>query len=99
MAEVELDYIFTWHALSDACPKCRSLNGKEYRNPDVYRSTVWDAVWGDIWHLDRGHSLAHPNCRCQLEVTSVSVDAERLFAELKQELLKLKDVLLERLGK
>lgn len=61
-------YIFTWQALSDACPKCRSLNGKEYRDQNIYQNTLWDVIWGDIWDLNADHSLTHPNCRCQLTV-------------------------------
>jgi len=61
-----ITYIFKWNALSDACPKCRSLNAREYQKDQIYNDIVWDGQWGNIWNLSVGHSLAHPNCRCQL---------------------------------
>jgi len=62
------DYIFTWQALTDACPKCQSLNGQEFRDQDLFQEVLFSVVWGDIWDLNRDHTLAHPNCRCQLTV-------------------------------
>lgn len=61
-------YIFVWHCLSDACEKCRALNGREWREQSIFQNTLWDMFFGDIWDLNVDHSLAHPNCRCQLEV-------------------------------
>lgn len=61
-------YAFRWNALSDACPKCRQLNGREWHDQDLFQGVLWDSIWGNIWNLDAGHSLAHPNCRCQLSV-------------------------------
>ena len=80
--------VFMWHSLSDACPKCRSLNGHEWREQDLFQNTLWDAVWGDVWNLNADYSLAHPNCRCQLEVR-VEVKLEEI-AELNDfmEILK-----------
>jgi len=67
-----ISYVFTWHSLSDACPKCRSLNGQEFRDQDLFQQRLFSHIWGDIWDLDADHSLAHGeqqyNCRCQLEV-------------------------------
>ena len=77
-----ITYILTWHACSDACTKCQHLNGREYRDQDIFQQTVWDSIWGNIWHLDEGHSLAHPNCRCQLEVR-VEVDLNQ-FPEIQE---------------
>ena len=61
-------YIFAWHSLSDACEKCRALDGKEWRDQDLFGDVLWDVFYGDLWDLHSGISLAHPNCRCQLEV-------------------------------
>jgi len=66
-------YVFVWHALSDACPKCRSLNGQEFRDQNLFQETLFSHIWGDIWDLNADHTLAHPNCRCQVEVR-VEVD-------------------------
>jgi len=68
-----VSYIFTWHSLSDACPKCRSLNGQEFRDQDLFQERLFSHIWGDIWDLNADHTLAHPNCRCQLDVR-VEVD-------------------------
>jgi len=88
--EPKINYVFMWHCLSDACEKCRSLNGREWREQDLFKEVLWDMFYGDIWDLNANHSLAHPNCRCQLEVRVESVDLERLdgFATLKE--LKLR---------
>jgi len=76
-----ISYIFTWHSLSDTCPKCQRLNGKEYREQDLFQERLWDMIEGDIWDLDANHSLAHGkhqyNCRCQLEVR-VIVEIEKM---------------------
>ena len=61
-----------WQALSDACKKCAVLNGREWRDQNLYQNVLWDPVWGNLWDLDADHSLAHGvkqyNCRCQLTV-------------------------------
>jgi len=75
-------YVFAWHALSDACPKCRLLDGQEFRDQDLYQERLFSVIWGDIWDLNVNHSLAHPNCRCQLEVR-VLVDWSR-WRELQE---------------
>lgn len=73
MSSVEwVEYVFAWHALSDACPKCISLNGREYRDQNLFQEVLWDPWYGNIWNLDAGHSLAHPNCRCQVEVRVIT---------------------------
>ena len=65
-------YIFTWFSLSDACRKCRALNGRDFHDQDLFQEVLWDPVWGDLWDLNADHSLAHGreqhNCRCQLTV-------------------------------
>lgn len=73
MSELEgiATYIFTWFSLSDACPKCRSLNGRDYHDQNIYQNTLWDVHWGDIWDLNADRSLMHGGsgtCRCQLTV-------------------------------
>jgi len=87
-----VSFTFTWHALSDACDKCQRLNGKEYPERDIFENTLWDPVWGDIWNFDADHTLAHPNCRCQLEVrVKPSETLEEDLEMLKVELLLLRD--------
>ena len=73
MAEVEFSYVFKWNALSDACPKCQRLNQREWTDQDLFANRLTDVFEGDIWDLDADHTLAHPNCRCQL---AVRVDAK-----------------------
>jgi len=89
-----IKYIFKWNALSDACSKCRSLNGREYEYDRIYKDVVWDGQWGNIWDLNTGRSLAHPNCRCQLalrveqasttEFEEILLLVKELNAELRQ---------------
>lgn len=90
-----VDYAFVWHALADACPKCKSLNARQWREgQDIYKNVLWDTFWGNIWDLNADHSLAHPNCRCQLEVLVVRAEVHPkvigeitiLVRELNQEL-------------
>lgn len=72
MVEIGVDeaisYVFVWHALTDACQKCRRLNGKEFHDQDLFQDVLWDSIEGNIWDLNADHSLTHPHCRCQLEV-------------------------------
>jgi len=63
-----ISYVFMWHSLSDACEKCRHLNGREWRDQDLFQQVLWDPIWGNLWNLDTDQKLTHPNCRCQLEV-------------------------------
>lgn len=66
-----ITYTFTWHALSDACPKCRQLNGREWSDQDLFQDVLWDHIWGNIWDLNEDRTLAHPHCRCQVEVKAL----------------------------
>lgn len=73
MSELEdiATYIFMWNSLSDACPKCRSLNMREYRDQSIYQNVLWDSWYGNVWDLNRDRSLMHGasgTCRCQLTV-------------------------------
>lgn len=68
VAEEAISYVFAWHALSDACPKCQALNGREWCEQDLFQDVLWDPIWGDVWDLNADHPLTHPHCRCQLEV-------------------------------
>lgn len=87
-----VSYVFAWHALSDACPKCQKLNGREWHDQDIFQNTLWDPIYGDIWNLDASQTLAHPNCRCQLEVrVEPSTTFESDLEILKAELLLLRD--------
>ena len=89
-------YVLTWHSLTDACPKCQQLNGHEYRDQDIFKETLWDPIWGDIWDFITDHTLAHPNCRCQLEVR-VIIDWSQVpeMQELKTILEQLPEVKIE----
>jgi len=74
-------YIFTWQSLSDACKRCAALNGREYRDQNIYQEVLWDQWYGNIWDLNADHSLAHGarqyNCRCLLTVR-VEVDLNKV---------------------
>lgn len=96
-----VSYVFAWHSLSDACPKCQRLNNRDFwlRGRDLDRGIIWALGEGEVWDLDKGHSLAHPNCRCQLELRNVEIETDVLFAELKQIMLDLKQQLLMWKGK
>ena len=73
-----ISYVFTWYTNPDAKDlKCRSLNGRQWRDQDLYAPFLFDVEWGPVWDLNSDTSLAHPNCRCRLEV-EVVVDVERL---------------------
>jgi len=67
-----ISYVFAWHSLSDACDKCKKLDGREWHDQNIYQGRLWDYIYGDVWNLDGNHSMAHGmyqyNCRCQLEV-------------------------------
>jgi len=67
-----ITYIFKWNALSDACPKCQTLNGREWHDQSIFQGVLWDPIWGNVWNLDADYSMAHGahryNCRCQLAV-------------------------------
>lgn len=85
-------YTFVWHSLSDACPKCQDLNGRQFFEQDIFQNTLKDSVYGDIWNLDADHTLAHPNCRCQLEVhAKPSNILEENLGMLKEQLILLRD--------
>jgi hypothetical protein len=67
-----ISYSFMWHALQDACPECRQLNGRIFEGQNIYQNTLWDPIWGDIWDMNIDMPLTHggtgAHCRCQLEV-------------------------------
>jgi len=87
MTEQIIEYVFAWHALSDACPVCQALNGREWHNQDIFQEVLWDPFYGDIWDLNRNIPLTHPNCRCQLEVrVIIHWDNIRGLAEFKKTL-------------
>lgn len=80
-------YIFKWNALSDACPRCQRLNGREFYDQDINQGVIWALGEGEIWNLDADYSMAHCkharcNCRCQLAVR-VECDWSK-WKELKQ---------------
>lgn len=77
MSEQTTKYIFALHCLSDACSKCQALNGREWHDQDLFQNVLWDPIWGNIWDLNVGTSLMHPNCRCQLEVR-VEIDVKQI---------------------
>jgi hypothetical protein len=74
LSEVQdyITYTFMWHALMDACPECRQLNGRVFEGQNIWQNTLWDPFWGDIWDLNIDMPLTHggtgAHCRCQLEV-------------------------------
>lgn len=86
MSNVEgvISYVFTWHSHVDAksCQKCLALNGREWRDQDLFQERLYDMFYGDVWDLNADHSLAHGghqhNCRCQLTVRVERVEIEKL---------------------
>jgi hypothetical protein len=76
-----IKYLFTWHALGDACEQCANLNGREWTDQDLYQNTIYDPVWGDVWDLNIDFPLTHGGtgafCRCKLTVT-VAIDWDKL---------------------
>ena len=85
---VVFQYVFAWHSLSDACPKCQALNGQEFHDQDLFQEKLFSVIWGDLWDLNRDIPLTHPNCRCQLEVrvtdVKFNVDSFVEFARLAE---------------
>lgn len=63
-----ITYIFMWHSLTDACPKCQMLNGHEWYEQDLFQDILWDPLFGNLWDLNNDIPLTHSHCRCQLEV-------------------------------
>ena len=97
-------YVFIWHALADACPKCQALNGREYRGQDLFQPELIDAEFGPVWDLDADHSLAHGreayNCRCYLEVkATVELGEWQPYQELQQHLAGVQIETITRYGK
>lgn len=68
---------------------------REYRDQNIYQNTLWDVHWGNIWDLNADHSLAHPNCRCQLTVRVVI--EPRSFEEEKKLLFESLRVLRQKI--
>jgi hypothetical protein len=76
-------YVFVWHSFMDArsCLKCGALNGREYRDQDLFSPVLVDPEFGPIWDLNQNRSLMHGasgTCRCFLEVTVESINLENL---------------------
>jgi len=83
-------YIFMWNSLSDACPRCRALNGREWQDQDLFADVLIDPQFGPIWDLNQDISLMHGasgTCRCQLTVR-VEVDLTQVeeFRQLSETL-------------
>jgi len=101
MSELKyFEHVFVWHSLSDACPKCRQLNQRQWHSQQLYMERLWDPFYGDIWDMHQG-SLAHPNCRCQLEVRTAPVSADELLQmlqKLEANLLQLNSELTKLVG-
>ena len=71
-------YVFVWHLGGvKPCRKCIALSGRAYREQDLFEHALVDPEFGPIWNLDGDVSLAHPNCKCHLEV-HIEIDVERL---------------------
>jgi hypothetical protein len=68
----------TWHAMADACPICKDLNGYTWVfqvGKDVMTDALFHPQYGIVWSLEQG-SNAHAhgylsgqtnNCRCHIE--------------------------------
>lgn len=78
----QIEYVFVWHALSDACPICRTLNGHEFHDQNLYQNVLWHPIYGNVWNLDADRTGAHPNCRCQLEVrVHIDMNKSRAYTD------------------
>ena len=87
-----VEYTFTWHALSDACPICQALNNHTFHDQDLFQNVLWHPIYNEVWDLNADHTLAHPNCRCQLEVRVENVAPETV-KELLQVAREVRDEL------
>lgn len=77
---VENAFTYTFHWITmhvDACPKCQALRGRTWTGQDLFQSQLIDSQFGPVWDLDQDKTLAHPNCRCKLEV-EVYADFSRI---------------------
>jgi hypothetical protein len=83
MEDGAVTFELTWSAFSDACEKCRFLEGTKWTLNDITGSLT-HPEFGDVYDLDADISLTHPNCRCWLQV-DVNIDLEKslLIASLK----------------
>lgn len=74
-----ISYVFRWVGIIDerSCKKCRRLIGREWRDQDLFQHVLWDPFEGDIFDLDAGVPLTHPNCRCTVTV-EIIVDEPKL---------------------
>lgn len=77
--EKVISYVFVWHSFLDvrSCRKCVALNGKEYRNQDLFAPVLIDPQFGPVWDLNLNRSLMHGasgTCRCSLEVIVERID-------------------------
>lgn len=74
-----INYVFIWHSYLDvkSCRKCVALNGRVFRNQDLFAPVLIDEQFGPIWNLDGNFSLMHGasgTCRCSLEVIVERMD-------------------------
>jgi hypothetical protein len=73
----------TWHALTDACPKCRELDGEVWTS-NKFEGTLIHPNFGAVYDLDADVSLTHPNCRCYLEIDPyVNLEETDLYKSLE----------------
>jgi len=84
MMEIDdaIKYTFTWYTYWDnkVCQKCRNLDGKTWHDQDLFASQLMDEVLGPVWDLDADQTLAHPNCRCHIEVVAhVDLGAIKIY--------------------
>jgi hypothetical protein len=81
-------YLYRWRTRdTNACEQCSRLNGKEWRDQDLFGSVIWDEFEGDVWNLDLGQPLTHGgsgiNCRCTIEVSvTVNLDEIKSLSDL-----------------
>jgi len=79
-----INITFIWHSLIDACRKCQALNGREFHNQDLFQSVLWDHIYGNVWDLNTNQTLAHPHCRCWVEIqVTFNPEKLRLFEDLR----------------
>jgi len=82
-----ITFVFEWESQPNACPKCASLNRKQWITKNLDQPTINDDVLGPVWDLTADRSLMHGGsgtCKCHLwvrvEITYSQLDSFRDLA-------------------
>jgi hypothetical protein len=83
----------TWHAMHDACPTCKALNGYIWTfktGSDMFNNLLFHPSYGVVWDVQNG-SKAHGhhgwNCRCRItaafDLSDTLASAQKLLEDVK----------------